>query len=151
MIYEGKVNWANVFTVNEMSGKYSIDVIELTPKQVKDFEKEGVNVREKEGQGKFVTIKSTGKVPVYDSRRKPWPEDKLIGNGSVCRVAWSTYDWNKNGKSGRSAGLQAVVVMEHVPYESVDKDELFDGLEVEDDVFEEAPFDDDIDDDDEEK
>jgi len=54
---------------------------------------------------------------VTDSKGNPWPVDVAIGNGSVCRIAYSLYLWdNPDGGKGLTAQLQMVRVLQHVPY-----------------------------------
>ena len=61
---------------------------------------------------------------VVDSQNNPWvveDEDgksdyKLIGNGSVVTVKALPYEWNYAGKSGKSADLAAVQVIELIEY-----------------------------------
>jgi len=54
---------------------------------------------------------------VLDKDEKPWPADKLIGNGSIVRVAFNVYAW-KSSMMGAGMTFQPlyVMVMEHVPY-----------------------------------
>ena len=51
-----------------------------------------------------------GAPDVVDADGNPWPEDKLIGNGSTVRVAVEVYD-TKHGKGMR---LLKVMVLEYV-------------------------------------
>lgn len=54
---------------------------------------------------------------VEDAKGNPWPKGVAIGNGSVCRIAFSTYCWdNAEGGKGISLNLLAVRVLQHVPY-----------------------------------
>lgn len=53
---------------------------------------------------------------VVDSSKKAWAEDKLIGNGSVVKVAFNTYEHKMQKQYGLGKGLTAVQVLEHVPY-----------------------------------
>ena len=63
---------------------------------------------------------------VYDSHKNPWPADTLIGNGSKVKVAFSCYGWeDKFGKKGISLSLEAVQVLDLVPYEQRDPSDAF--------------------------
>ena len=64
---------------------------------------------------------------VYDSRKNLWPANGgLIGNGSKVKVAFSAWGWeDKFGKKGVSLSLEAVQVIDLVPYERKDPGELF--------------------------
>lgn len=58
---------------------------------------------------------------VEDAQGQPWPKDKLIGNGSVGKVAFTMYAWNNtDGGLGVSLDLKAVRILEHVPFEGLD-------------------------------
>mgnify|MGYP003140466339 FL=1 len=47
-----------------------------------------------------------------------WPQDKLIGNGSLVKASFSLFPWEMTKKGGVSLYLQAVQVLKHVPYEA---------------------------------
>jgi len=60
-----------------------------------------------------------------DAKGNPWPVDVAIGNGSVCKIAYSYYLWdNPKGGKGLSLQLLGVRVLQHVPYamQAVDPD-----------------------------
>lgn len=63
---------------------------------------------------------------VYDSRKNPWPADTLIGNGSKVKVAFHCWGWeDKFGKKGVSLSLEAVQVLDLVPFERIDPASAF--------------------------
>jgi hypothetical protein len=54
---------------------------------------------------------------VQDAKGNPWPANVAIGNGSICKIAYSPYLWdNIDGGKGISLNLLAVRVLSHVPY-----------------------------------
>ncbi len=126
VLNEVEVMWACVHEVNEMSGKYQVDAVNLTKEQVKTLESTGVEVqtcdREEGNRGSFITLKSTRPVKVVDKEKTPITE--LVGNGSVCNVAWNPFEWAFKKKSGISAGLQALQVIKLVSYSSGGVDEF---------------------------
>lgn len=64
---------------------------------------------------------------VYDAKKGPWPEGTLIGNGSTIKVAFSPWGWeDMTGRKGISLSLEAVQVLDLVPYESMDPRDAFD-------------------------
>jgi hypothetical protein len=66
---------------------------------------------------------------VVDSARNPWPRGLLIGNGSEGIVAFSPFTWRNNlNRCGISLYLDAVQVLSHVPYESLDAETVFDAV-----------------------
>jgi len=54
---------------------------------------------------------------VQDAKGNPWPVDVAIGNGSICKIAYSVYLWdNPKGGKGLTLQLLGVRVLQHVPY-----------------------------------
>lgn len=68
---------------------------------------------------------------VIDSKRNPWDEDTLIGNGSKVKIKFSAYGWDAVTGTGRglSLWLEALQVVDLVPYEARDMAEGFDEVE----------------------
>lgn len=64
---------------------------------------------------------------VYDIYGNKWPEEKLIGNGSKMKIAYTIYAWGAGSKSGAGLTLQPVqaMVMEHVAYSGANTDCVF--------------------------
>ena len=129
-ILNGKAYWASVVSPNttfDADGVYSIDVA-VDAENKKKAEAEGLSIKNKgDDRGDFVTIKrkakrkdgSANKAPdVMDGMKRPL-QNTLIGNGSDVNVLFKTYEWNHKptGRSGKSADLQAVQVVNLIPYE----------------------------------
>jgi hypothetical protein len=82
---------------------------------------------------------------VVDSKRKPWPTNELIGNGSTGKVAYSFYGWDSptvRGAKGLSLWLEMVQIISLTPYQRASAEDAFDeeeGYEVED-VGSKTPF-----------
>jgi len=54
---------------------------------------------------------------VQDAKGNPWPVDVAIGNGSVCKIAYSIWPWDHPvGGKGLTLQLLGVRVLNHVPY-----------------------------------
>jgi hypothetical protein len=55
---------------------------------------------------------------VEDASGAPWPQDLLIGNGSIVKVGFTAWRWNPNGEGGPGIGLEleAVRVLMHADY-----------------------------------
>ena len=134
VLNEVEVMWACVHEVNEMSGKYQVDAINLNKEQVKAIESESIEVqtcdRTEGNRGRFVTLKSTRPIKVVDLNKRPLTD--LVGNGSICNIAWNPFDWKFKKKTGISAGLQALQVVDLVTYAS-GVDEFDDGGDPDDD------------------
>jgi hypothetical protein len=76
----------------------------------------GLNVRNKPGQGDFITAKSSHPIRIYDT---DGAEIKgiLVGNGSKAKAVVSYYDWKSPaGQAGRSPTLLKLVVTDLIPY-----------------------------------
>ena len=111
--------WANVHTPNDMSGKFQIDLTNLSAERINWLEDQGINVRTKDKlpeMGTFITAKSQYPILTVDTSGKI--VDALLGNGTVADIIFDTYS-GKN-KFGAYAGISVkkVVVKELVPYES---------------------------------
>ena len=94
---------------------------------------EGANLRitnKGDDRGDYVTIKrkvmrkdgSERKAPIVkDSQNNLW-DDKLIANGSLVNVKAIPYEWDYAGKSGVSADLAAVQVVDFIEYANSEED-----------------------------
>lgn len=110
------VMWAYLDKPNEMSGKYQVDLCNLSDAAVKALEDMGISVRQKEEKGYFITCKSTNPIRAYD-KDGDVIEGISIGNGSKSIAMVGAYEWNWKNKSGVSASLKKLVIDELVAYE----------------------------------
>jgi len=106
--------WCQHNKVNDMSGKYQIDLGELSDAAVQALEEMGIDVKEKEGQGRYITCKSSKPIKVLDTDGDLIEED--IGNGSKAKAVISSYEWKYKNKKGVSPSLQKIIVTEHVEF-----------------------------------
>lgn len=129
-ILNGKAYWASVVSPNttfDEDGVYSVDIA-VDANNKKLAEAEGLSIKNKgDDRGDFVTIKrkakrkdgNPNKAPdVMDGMKRPL-QNTLIGNGSDVNVLYKTYEWTHKptGRSGKSADLQAIQVINLVAYE----------------------------------
>ena len=129
-ILNGKAYWASVVSPNttfDEDGVYSVDLA-VDADNKKKAEAEGLSIKNKgDDRGDFVTIKrkakrkdgNPNKAPdVMDGMKRPL-QNTLIGNGSDVNVLFKTYEWTHKptGRSGKSADLQAIQVVNLVAYE----------------------------------
>jgi hypothetical protein len=127
MIAQGKAEWARILgsaTQNEFEEAplWSIDL------RVEDEEKtrlEGLGLKPKTKDDHVFNFKQkllrkdgteNSGPNVVDVSKQPWPEDNLVGNGSLVKVAFNTYEHKMTSQYGLGKGLQAVQVLEHVAY-----------------------------------
>lgn len=122
ILKNAKVKWAKLIHPDEMSGKWSIDLY-LTPEQLAAVKAEGIEPKlDNEGVPcitagrKPKSAKGTDIPPprVVDINRQHFKG--AIGNGSVCNVIVSFYDWKFAGKTGRGTWLEAVQVIDLKEY-----------------------------------
>lgn len=130
MIVEGNAYWASLVAPNTTyEPMYTINVV-VDEATAKDFAERGHSIREME-EGPAVVIKRKVNGPNGMVRKAPRlldadknDVDVLVGNGSKVRVQYQEYDWTYNNKSGKGLDLQAVQIIELVPYKAGDGDEL---------------------------
>lgn len=113
---------------NPKNGVWSIDVVVDEGTQDK-LNKAGLGWKIKDGENdKFITLKRNefrqdtivnDPVEVLDSRGKPWPQDKLIGNDSEVNVRFNIWEGLKKQQNTTLTGVQ---IVKHVKY---DKNEAF--------------------------
>lgn len=112
---KAEVMWAFLNKPNEMSGKYQVDLCNLSDKAVGALEEMGIEVKTKEGKGAYITCKSTRPISAYDDGGTPLEGD-ILGNGSKAAVIITPYSWSFKGKKGVSPSLRKLVITELVPY-----------------------------------
>ena len=63
----------------------------------------------------FKDGKTTQPPTVEDTEKKPWPQEKLIGNGSIVRVAFEVYAWKAPSGAGLTFQPKIIQVREWLP------------------------------------
>jgi hypothetical protein len=132
-IIDGISYWASVIQPNTRfdngtGGTWTIDVCQLDEDTKDLLQSLELPVKNRNDErGDFISIKQpvrnrkTGQPftppTVIDGNLNPIT-DKLIGNGSKVKVKFRPYPWNFNGRSGISAGLISVQVIDLVEYDS---------------------------------
>jgi hypothetical protein len=123
----GKCHYASIIEPNtKFEPVWSIQ-IEVDDNNRSVIESAGLPIANKgDDRGDFVTIKrkvarkdgTSRQGPlVKDSQNNNW-DGKLIANGSVVNVKAVPFEWNYAGKSGVSADLAAVQVVDFIEYTS---------------------------------
>ena len=116
--------WPALYERNKLSGKFQVDLANLTEDQVSKIESAGVNVRSKDDErGFFVTCKSKNyEITPYDKNGDVIGKDVLVGNGSRADIMVKPYSWKSpTGQSGISLGIAKLVVTDlnrYVPEEA---------------------------------
>lgn len=121
------IYWANLNRKNEMSGKYQVDLGNLSEKAVNALEMLGISVNNKgDDRANFITVKSN--YPIDPEFANSDPVDSgMVGNGTKANVAIGYYDWEFRGKKGRSPSIKKMRITElHVYGEEADEGVLID-------------------------
>lgn len=124
----GTAFWAFLSKPNEMSGKFQMDLGLLDAAAIKSFKDAKISVKkddkyppgDEKYRGNYVTLKAGDEFPpaVVDAKKQPLPTGVLVGNGSKVKVVFNAFEWTFKNKSGISAGLQAVQVLDLIPFEA---------------------------------
>lgn len=112
--------WAQLDKMNDMSGKYQVNLGKLSDKAVEALEGLGLSVNEKEDMGKFIVCKSNSPMRAYDTDNDQITE--MIGNGSKAKAIVKPYDWTYKNKKGKSPSLVKLVITDLVEYVPADND-----------------------------
>jgi hypothetical protein len=119
--FNATLEWANLTSPNEMSGKYQVDLCCLSDKAAKALESMGLAVRSREDKpekGNYITCKSTNIIRA--TMQDGADVDTLVGNGSKGTATVGFYDWSFKGKKGRSPSLKKLVITELVSFDAQD-------------------------------
>jgi hypothetical protein len=127
----------------EETAKYQVDLCFLSEAAVAKLESIGVNVREKQDKGSFITCKSKYVINAYDTdgntlvgsdrdSGKALEGNVKVGNGSTATATLSTYGYTTPaGKKGTNATIKRLCItdlIEFVSEGSVDEDADMDAL-----------------------
>ena len=109
--------WAQLHEINDMSGKYQVDLCQLSDAAQAKLTEQGVAIKNQDDdRGNYVTCKSTRPLfAMFEDGQIIDPNVK-IGNGSKAVVALSFYEWTYKGKSGVSPSAQRIVVTDLIEY-----------------------------------
>jgi hypothetical protein len=104
--------WPFLYERNKLSGKYQVDLVNLSDDQVELIEKTGVSVRQKEDKGFYITCKSKNyEITPYDKNGDVISSDIKVGNGSKATIMLKPYAWKSpTGTSGMSLGISKLVI-----------------------------------------
>ncbi len=134
-IIKGPASWAKILgnprpnKFNPANPEWSIEV-GVDDETFRQLRKDGLGARVKnkdDERGDFISFRrklynfkgeTNDPIKVVDADGNEWPKNKLIGNGSIVLIR---YNVRKNEQTGQNnAYIQAVKVLEHVPYEADD-------------------------------
>jgi len=114
----GEFQWCNLTKVNDLSGKYQLDICNLSEQAIYALKEVGAQVRSREDKpekGCYITAKSNYEIPAVDTSGNEIKD--VVGNGSKGHVIIQPYPWEFRGKKGIGLGASKVVVTSLVHYE----------------------------------
>ena len=117
------IMWAYLDKVNDMSGKYQVDLCNLSEKAAEALQDLGLEVKFKEGKGKYITCKSTRPITIYDDGGSIL-DGSMLGNGSKAVALVDAWEWSYQKKKGISPGLKKLVITEFKAYTGADVGDL---------------------------
>jgi hypothetical protein len=106
------IMWAYLDKVNDMSGKFQVDLCNLSDKAADALQDIGLEVKFKDGKGKYITCKSTRPIYAFDDGGSQI--DAQVGNGSKGVALVGTYAYQK--KKGVSPALKRLVITDMLEY-----------------------------------
>ena len=129
------VAFPSLTRLDAMSGKYGVQLANLSDAAAEKLEEMGLSVKFKDdsyGRGRFIECRS--KYPIDNSKFKTVLDDQGlpmdpddIGPGTKVEAVLKTYDWKMGGRTGTSAHVVKLVVKELSQNETVNSE--FDNME----------------------
>lgn len=127
---QADIMWAFLDTPNQLSGKYQVDLCNLTKGAVDALKGMGVNVLSKSEQpekGQYITAKSVN-YPIKTEDVNGAPITAKVGNGSKGIALLKPYEYSYKGKKGVGIGINKLIVTDLVVYEGADATETADDI-----------------------
>lgn len=117
--------WAQLDQLNQYSGKYQVDVSNLSAAAVDALQERGVSVKNKgDERGFFITCKSKFPIEAKSATGESMAGVK-IGNGSAITAVINTYEWTSpQGAKGVSPNLKQMVVNDLIVYDKDDGEDV---------------------------
>jgi hypothetical protein len=127
--FEAEVQWAFFNRKSEMSGKYQVDLCNLSEGAVAALEAAGLAPRKREDKpekGWFITAKSNYEIKPVDASGSEIKDN--VGNGSKAIALIKPYHWSWKNKTGVSPSLSKITITDLKVYnaDSVSADEELD-------------------------
>ena len=116
------VMWAQLNRENDMSGKFQVDLTQLSDGAVEALEGLGIEVGFNEEKQHFITCKSTRPIRARDADGAVMDAETKIGNGSQAVARVSGYEWKFKGKKGTSPSLDRFIITDLVEFEDAVED-----------------------------
>lgn len=127
---QAEIMWAFLDTPNQLSGKYQVDLCNLSKEAVQTMEAMGINVRSKPDQpekGFFITAKSSN-YPIKAEDINGNPISAKVGNGSRGVALLKPYEYTYQKKKGVGVGINKLTVTELKEYLADEADVVTDDV-----------------------
>lgn len=116
---EAEIQWAFFNRKSEMSGKYQVDLCNLSAQAVKALAEVGLVARKREDKpekGWFITAKSNYEIQPQDPSGDPITA--TVANGSKAVAVLKPYHWSWKNKTGISPSIAKITITDLVVYNS---------------------------------
>lgn len=111
MTVKATLHWAKLDRVDDMSGKYGVQLSNLSDAAVNALSAWEVDVKEREDKpeyGRYIKCSSKFEIPALDEEEQPIKG--FIGNGSEAIVKIKRREWEFKKKSGVSADITKLTI-----------------------------------------
>ena len=115
---QADIFWAALDEPNKLSGKYQVDLSNLSKEAVRELEAQGINVKndpKKPDQGFFVTAKSK-LYPITAVDENGNFIKAKVANGSKAVALIKPYKYNFQGKAGVGVGVSKLIIKQLIEY-----------------------------------
>jgi hypothetical protein len=127
--FEAEVQWAFFNKKSEMSGKYQVDLTNLSTGAVEALEAAGLEPRQREDKpekGWFITAKSNYEIKPVDKDGNEITD--LVANGSRAVALIKPYEWSWKNKKGVSPSLVKIIITDLKVYNADQQQEEEDDI-----------------------
>ena len=108
-----------------MSGKFQVDLTNLSDNAVKALQDAGLEPRNREDKpekGWFITAKSNYEIKPVDKNGTEITE--IVGNGSKAVALIKPYEWSWKNKKGVSPSLVKIIINDLKVYNNTEENEI---------------------------
>lgn len=115
---QADIFWAALEEPNKLSGKYQVDLSNLSKEAVRELEAQGIVVKndpKKPDQGFYVTAKSKLYPITAVDENGNFIKSK-VANGSKAVALIKPYNYNFQGKKGVGVGVSKLIIKELIEY-----------------------------------
>ena len=117
LVINATLFWAQLQNKNDLSGKFQVDLCDLSPKAVEQITQMGIEIVNKgDERANYITCKSQNMIRAYDTNGEE--VGALVGNGTKAKAVIGSYDWTFKTKKGRSPSLQKLVITDLVVFDN---------------------------------